>query len=351
MWMTGSFEMPCKNACFCTEKVKRKKMATVIQAAKTRLPQLLQTSLHGNIGVRAASTLDISGVYPPIPTPFNADESIAYDKLEFNINKWNTIPLRGYVVQGSNGECAFLTAEERVEMVRRVKKMVPQEKLIIAGSGCESTSGTIDMTQRMAEAGAAAVMVVTPCFYKANMTNEAMIAHFTKVADTSPVPVILYSVPGNTGLDLSPEVIVKLASHPNIIGLKDSGGDVSKLGLVAFRTKEKGFQILSGSAGFLMPAYSVGCVGGVCGLANILGQELCTLVELFKAGKMKEAEALQQRLVGPNASVTKQLGVPGLKAAMDDLGYYGGPTRLPMLPLTESQLTAQRNVFKESGYM
>lgn len=325
------------------------------------VPRLLQrmnncaraspSSVHNQGGVRAASTLDISGIYPPITTPFNVDESVAYDKLQSNFDKWKKIPFRGYVVQGSNGEYAFLTSEERVEMVKRVKEMVPKDKLIIAGSGCESTTATIEMTEKMAKAGADAVMVVTPCYYKANMTNDAMVAHYTKVADASPVPVILYSVPGNTGLDLSPEVIVKLSSHPNIIGLKESGGDVSKLGLLAHRTKDQDFQLLAGSAGFLMPAYAVGCVGGVCALANALGQEVCRLAELFNTGHIKEAQSLQQRLVAPNASVTKQLGVPGLKAAMDDLGYYGGPTRLPMLPLTQAQLDSQRQVFKASGFM
>ncbi|XP_076436529.1 4-hydroxy-2-oxoglutarate aldolase, mitochondrial-like [Babylonia areolata] len=308
-------------------------------------------SLHFHSGVRAASTLDISGIYPPVTTPFRADETIAYDKLQSNIDKWNKIPFRGYVVQGSNGEYAFLTSEERVEMVKRVKEMVPAGKLLIAGSGCESTSATIAMTEKMAEAGVDAVMVVTPCYYKANMTGDAMLAHYTKVADSSPVPVILYNVPVNTGLDLAPEVIVKLASHPNIIGLKESGGDVSKMGNLAHRTKGEDFQLLAGSAGYLLPAYSVGCVGGVCALADALGEEVCRLAELYSAGNLKEAQSLQQRLVAPNAAVTRQLGVAGLKAVMDDLGYYGGPTRLPMLPLTQSQRDSLRQVFQASGFM
>lgn len=313
-------------------------------APRSPLPLYLQT------GVRAAS-LDISGIFPPIPTPFNADESVAYDKLQFNISKWNNIPLRGYVVQGSNGEYAYLSTEERVEMVKRVKEMAPKDKLLIAGSGCESTKATITMTERMAEAGADAVMVVTPCYYKANMTNDAMVAHYTKVADASPVPVILYSVPANTGLDLSPDVVVKLSSHPNIIGLKESGGDVSKLGALAFRTKGEDFQLLAGSAGFLLPAYAVGCVGGVCALANVLGEEVCRLADLYHSGQQSEAKILQQRLVAPNATVTRLFGVPGLKNAMDELGYYGGPTRLPMLPLTPDQGDILRQVFQQSGFM
>ncbi|KAK7479296.1 hypothetical protein BaRGS_00029466 [Batillaria attramentaria] len=301
--------------------------------------------------VTRSSSLDVSGIFPPIPTPFNADESIAYDQLESNISKWNSIPLKGYVVQGSNGEYAFLTSEERVELVRRVREMTPKNKLLIAGSGCESTKQTIEMTEKMAAAGAQAVMVVTPCYYKTSMTNEAMITHYTKVADASPVPVILYSVPGNTGLDLSPQVVVQLASHPNIIGLKESGGDVAKIGWIAFKTRSLGFQILAGSAGFLLPAYTVGSVGAVCALANVLGKEVCQLEALYKKGDLEAAEVLQQKLVGPNTCVTKRFGVPGLKAAMDQLGYHGGRTRLPMLPLSESDVAIVRQVFRESGYM
>ncbi|ESO82620.1 hypothetical protein LOTGIDRAFT_211287 [Lottia gigantea] len=302
----------------------------------------------GGVGV---SELDISGIYPPIPTPFHPDESIAYDQLENNFNIWNKIPLKGYVVEGSNGEYTYLSPDERVEVVSKAVKLADKDKLIIAGSGCESTRDTIEMTRKMADAGADAVLVVTPCYFKGRMTNESLIQHYTRVADTSSIPVILYSVPANTGIDLSPEVIVHLAPHPNIIGMKDSAGDITKLASLVFKTKNKNFQVLAGSAGFLLPAYTVGCVGGVCALANILGKELCQLVDLFHAGRYQEALDLQYRCIAPNSAITKQYGVAGLKKAMEWFGYYGGPTRSPLLPVSQAEEKVIRNSFTQNNFL
>lgn len=300
--------------------------------------------------IATAKSLDISGVYPPISTPFDSHENIAYDKLEANLRVWNEAPFRGYVVQGSNGEYVYLSTEERVEMVKRVRQLVPKEKLILAGSGCESTRDTIQLSKKMADAGANAVLVTTPCFYKSGMTNEAMVAHYTKVADESLVPVILYSVPSNTGIDLAPEAVIKLSSHPNIVGLKDSGGDIGKIGNLIFKTKGIGFQILAGSASFLYPAVALGSVGGVCALANVLPQEVCQLYELCRYGNHEDAQALQQRLISPNAAVTRRFGVPGLKLAMDWFGFYGGPTRSPLQALTQEEAATLKRMFTDSGF-
>lgn len=299
----------------------------------------------------AVRNMDISGIYPPIATPFNGDETIAYDKLQHNMDKWNKIPLRGYVVLGSNGESVYLTIDERVEFVRRAAEMAGKDKLIIAGAGCESTRETISLGKKMAEAGAKALLIVTPCFYKGMMTNEALISHYTKVADASPVPIILYSVPGNTTIDLPAEVAVQLSAHPNIVGIKDSGGNVAKLGQIVYKTQNNNFQVLAGSASFLLGAYTVGCVGGICGLANIMGQECCDLEQLFKQGKMEEAKALQHRLIGPNIGVTAKFGVPGLKTAMEWFGYAGGPTRSPLQPLSKTNAEVLKKIFQDTGFL
>ncbi|XP_060557304.1 4-hydroxy-2-oxoglutarate aldolase, mitochondrial-like [Ruditapes philippinarum] len=299
----------------------------------------------------AASKMDISGIYPPIVTPFNADETIAYDKLQQNMEKWNKIPFRGYVVQGSNGEYVFLREDERIDLVRRVSEMAGKDKLIIAGAGCESTRDTIAMCEKMAKVGAEAVLVVTPSYYKSLMSNAALISHYTKVADASPVPVILYSVPGNTAIDLAPEVVIQLSSHPNIAGVKDSGGDIAKIGYMVHATKGNDFQVLSGSASFLLASYTLGGVGGVLALANILGEQCCDVEKLFKAGKMEEAKLLQHRLIDPNIMVTKKLGVPGLKRAMEMLGYYGGPSRSPLQPITKQNEEALRTVLTNEGFL
>lgn len=295
------------------------------------------------------SSLDLSGIFPPIVTPFADNEEVNYDKLKDNFSKWNEMTFSGYVVQGSNGEYAYMRAEEKIDLVCKVRELAPKGKLILAGSGCEATRDTIEMTSEMAEAGADAALVVTPSFYKSGMTAEALENHFTKVADSSPIPVVLYSVPANTGIDLPAECIIKLSSHPNIIALKDSGGDITKIGYVIHKTAGNNFQVLAGSASFLLASYCLGAVGGVCALANVLGREVCKLHELHKHGKMEEAKLLQHKLILPNTAVTKTFGVPGLKKSMEFFGFYGGPTRSPLLPLKESQEAELRQIFKLFG--
>ncbi|XP_068451814.1 4-hydroxy-2-oxoglutarate aldolase, mitochondrial [Clinocottus analis] len=299
----------------------------------------------------ATRLLDLSGIYPPIATPFTREEDVDYGSLEANLRKYNEIPFRGLVVQGSNGEYPYLTEEERVQVVKMVRGSMPAEKLLMAGSGCESTRASVQLTEKMAAAGADAVLVVTPCFYKGKMDSRALIQHFTKVADRSPVPVVLYSVPANTGLELPLDAVVTLAQHPNIVGLKDSGGDISRIGLIVHKTQTEDFQVLAGSAGFLMAAYSVGAVGGVCALANVLGREVCELQSLCVSGRWEEARGLQQRLIEPNAAVTRRLGVPGLKQAMEWFGLRGGACRSPLQKLTEAETLQLRRDFTCSGWM
>ncbi|XP_063056701.1 4-hydroxy-2-oxoglutarate aldolase, mitochondrial [Engraulis encrasicolus] len=295
--------------------------------------------------------LDIAGIYPPIATPFTEKEEVDYDKLDANIEKYSKIPFRGLVVQGSNGEYPYLTAEERLEVVRRVRRILPKGMLLMAGSGCESTRATVQMTEGMAHSGADAVLVVTPCFYRGRMTSPALIHHYTQVADASPVPVVLYSVPANTGLELPLDAIIKLSQHPNIVGLKDSGGDVTRIGLAVHKTKLEDFKVLAGSAGFLMPAYSVGAVGGVCALANVLGEEVCELARLCMLGQWETARELQHRLIEPNAAVTRKYGVAALKQAMAWFGFHGGASRSPLMPLSPAELEQLRLDFTSNNWL
>ncbi|XP_061840278.1 4-hydroxy-2-oxoglutarate aldolase, mitochondrial [Nerophis lumbriciformis] len=311
----------------------------------------VRTWSRRNHGVAASARLDLSGIYPPIATPFTAQEDVDYDKLDQNLLKYAKIPFKGLVVQGSNGEYPYLTEEERVEVVRRVRRSLPADKLLLAGSGCESSRATLRLTEKMAAAGADAALVVTPCFYKGKMDSHALVQHFTKVADGSAVPVVLYSVPANTGLELPVDAVVHLAQHPNIAGLKDSGGDISRMALMVHKTKSHHFQVLAGSAGFLMAAYCVGAVGGVCALANVLGQQVCDLERLCTSGRWDEARELQGRLVEPNAAVTRKLGVPALKQAMDWFGFHGGVCRSPLQPLDHEQTEQLRRDFSSNGWM
>ncbi|XP_023676040.1 4-hydroxy-2-oxoglutarate aldolase, mitochondrial [Paramormyrops kingsleyae] len=303
------------------------------------------------VACSSAPERGVGGIYPPIATPFTPTEEVDYEKLEENVQKYAKIPFRGLVVQGSNGEFPYLTVEERVEVVRHVRRALPKDKLVMAGSGCESTQATVRMSESMAQAGADAVLVVTPCFYRGRMDSRALIRHYTQVADSSPVPVVLYSVPANTGLELPVEAVVALSQHPNIVGLKDSGGDITRMALIAHKTRGSGLQLLAGSAGFLLAAYAVGAVGGVCALANVLGPQLCQLEQLCLSGSWEEARELQGRLIEPNAAVTRKFGVAALKQAMGWFGYHGGECRSPLRPLSEAEAKLLRKDFTSSGWL
>ncbi|KFO09607.1 hypothetical protein N312_06119, partial [Balearica regulorum gibbericeps] len=225
--------------------------------------------------------LDLRGIFPPLATPFSPTQEVDYARLEGNLCRYASIPFRA----GGAGFLPYLAPRERLELVSCVRRALPKDRLLLAGSGCESTQATIELTVSMAEAGADVALVVTPCYYRGAMTSAALVQHYTlprcpQVADASPIPVVLYSVPANTGLDLSLEAVLTLAQHPNIVGIKDSGGDITRMGLMVHKTRQEDFQVLAGSAGFLLASYALGASGGVCALANVLGAPLCQLDRL-----------------------------------------------------------------------
>jgi len=289
--------------------------------------------------------LDISGLFPPIPTPFSSDGAVDYSLLGRNLSVWNKFALAGYVVQGSNGEVVYLSEDERVEVVRAVRKNT--SKLIIAGAGCESTIQTIRLCKRMAEAGANAVLVINPHYYKKGMQSAKVITnHFRQVADASPIPVVLYNMPANTGIEIPNSCIIELSSHPNIIGMKDSGGKIAKMAYIM--NECPGFQCLAGSASFLAPAMCLGAVGGVCALANIAPQKVLDMMSMVQRGDIKQAMALQKTLVEPNTAVTAGFGIPGLKAALDYLGMNGGYLRSPLMPLPADKVQKLRQILAKA---
>ncbi|NXE03577.1 HOGA1 protein, partial [Lophotis ruficrista] len=296
-------------------------------------------------------TLDLRGIFPPLATPFSPTQEVDYAQLEGNLRHYANIPFRGLVVLGSNGEYPYLAPQERLEVVSCVRRALPRDRLLLAGSGCESTQATIELTVSMAEAGADVALVVTPCYYRGAMTSTALVQHYTQVADASPIPVVLYSVPANTGLDLPLEAVLALAQHPNIVGIKDSGGDITRVGLMVHKTRQEDFQVLAGSAGFLLASYALGASGGICALANVLGAPLCQLDHLCREGRWQEARDLQYRLIEPNAAVTRRFGIPGLKKAMEWFGYYGGPCRAPLAPLSAPQVEELRSTFSTNGWL
>jgi 4-hydroxy-2-oxoglutarate aldolase len=294
--------------------------------------------------------ISLSGVFPPITTPFDAEGNVAYDALVENLERWNQYDLAGYIVLGSNGEAVYLTEDEKRRVWEIARQAIPADKLMIAGTGLEATCQTITLTGWAAEAGADAALVLTPHYYGGRMTPDSLVRYYHEVAEASPIPVVLYNVPKFTHVDMDAATIARAASHPNIFGIKDSGGNVIKLADTV-RLAGPDFQVLAGSAGFFFAGLSLGAVGGVMALANVAPQECIDIYQLFEEGRWDEAADLQRRMVPVNAAVTARFGIPGLKAALDMLGYYGGPVRPPLLVLTESECQTLRDILEVGGLL
>jgi len=289
------------------------------------------------------SKLDLRGIFPPIPTPFDGAGKIDSGALRTNLEFLSTFDLRGYVVLGSNGEAVHLSMEERAHLLELTRTFIPDNRLLIAGTGCSSTSETIELSSRAAGIGVDAALVLPPHYYKGRMTTEALTRHFHAVADACSIPLIVYNMPACTGMDMNGETIAAIAEHPSIVGLKDSGGDITKLGTLHQQLGDE-FQVLAGSAGFLLPALSVGAVGGVLALANIAPAQCLAIQELSLAGDWEQAREIQVRLIEANAAVTRRWGVAGLKAAMNLLGLNGGSVRAPLLDLEEPEIGRLKSV-------
>ncbi len=296
------------------------------------------------------ATLSLRGVFPPIPTPFDAQGEVAYGALRENLARWNQYDLTGYVVLGSNGEAVYLDWEEKLQVLRTVREAIPSGKRLIAGVDCESTREAVRFVQAAADVGADAALVVTPHYYTNRMTSESLVRHYHAVAEASPIPILIYNVPAYTHLDIDAAAVARAAEHPRVIGMKESGGNVVKMGDVV-RLAPAGFQLLAGSAGFFLAGLTVGAVGGIMALANIAPRELLDLYRLFHEGRMEEAAALQRRMIPANTAVTSRFGVAGVKAALDMLGYYGGPVRAPLLDLRDDERQALRAILTEAGIL
>jgi 4-hydroxy-2-oxoglutarate aldolase len=296
------------------------------------------------------SAISLKGIFTPLATPFDEEGEFAPEKLVSNINKLNQTGLSGYVVLGSNGEYVYLSEKEKIEVLKIARQVIPKQKLMIAGTGCESTRNTIALTLQAAQIGADAAIIVNPSYYKSEMTVPVLAAHYQKIADVSPIPVIIYNFPPGTSIDLSAELLVRLSHHPNIIGVKDTGGIMPKMG-ETIRQVASGFQVLAGSASFLFPSLAIGAVGGVLALGNIAPSECLEIYRLFGAGDIENGRALHLRMLPINAAVTTRFGVSGLKAAMEMLGYQGGLPRSPLLPLPEPQKQELYTILKTGGLL
>ena len=356
----------------------------------------------------------LHGIFPPITTPFYPEGRVYLKKLEHNVERYSKTPIAGITVLGSTGEAIALSDDERREVLNSARASCAPNKVLIAGTGAESALETLRLTEYAAALGYDAALVRTPFFYKPQLKPANILAFYRTVADNSPIPVLIYSVPVFTGYDMPPDLVIELANHPNIIGIKESGGDAEKIRrmvegtkhikrsatvtavfsavtprmlkaaqpelgesgeLVSIgalsgegksnpvregdqvrtgiprpaeprsasapvssslktRQKEVGFQILAGTAQRLLPALEAGAVGAVLAFATPAPTACYEIFTAWKEGDAKLAQEKQERVSAGAIRIASELGIPALKYALDLNGYYGGPPRLPLLPLT-----------------
>jgi len=280
--------------------------------------------------------VNFSGVFAALTTPFAHDGSVSLSDLKHNVQRYNQTDLAGYVALGSTGEAVLLTRAEMDGILATVKESAAKEKKLLAGAGAESTAETIERTKRAAEFEYDAVLVKTPYYYKPAYKPEVLIEHFRRVADESPIPVMLYSIPQFTGIALGAAEVAALAEHPNIIGIKDSSGNVQGVAEIVAVTPPA-FQILVGSAASVYPSMTIGARGAILALACALPEKCVALFELFRQGHHEKARELQAILVRASKLMVSELGIAGVKYAMDQRGYRGGIPRPPLLPLHHEQ--------------
>ena len=278
-------------------------------------------------------SLALEGVFIALTSPFDG-ESVSAERMRQNVSKHNRVDLAGYLALGSTGESVLLSDGESEALVEAVLEAARPGRRVLVGTARESTRATVEFTRRVGRAGVAAALVRPPSYYKGMMTREALKAHFLAVAEASPVPIILYNMPQNTGISLEPRLVVDLAPHPNIVGLKESSGSLAFLAEVV-REVPPDFRYFLGSGQVVLPGLEMGASGAILAVANAAPETCAEIFRLFKAGQSDAARKLQLALVPLNKAVTETFGIAGLKHALDFRGFYGGPTRPPLLPLDD----------------
>ncbi|HJQ27299.1 MAG TPA: 4-hydroxy-tetrahydrodipicolinate synthase [Blastocatellia bacterium] len=292
--------------------------------------------------------LHCNGILPPLTTPFDEQGRVDFAALRRNIARYNEAGLAGYVALGSNGEAIHLSREEQTEVIETIKQAARPDHTVIAGVNEFSTHAAIAATQRAADVGADAALVITPYFYKSRMTQAALSEHFIAVAEASPLPVFIYNVPQNTGVTIEPATIARLAEHANIAGVKDSAGNFAALA-ETIRLAPADLQVMIGNGGILYPSLLMGASGAILAVACAAPRACVELYEALRAGDGARARDLQNRLAPLSHIVTAGLGVAALKAAMALNGFVGGQPRAPLAPLSEPERERVRAVMRDTG--
>ena len=290
----------------------------------------------------------ITGVIPPMITPFTQNGGLDLTAHAANVLRWNKAGLRGYLVLGSNSEAVYLNEREKLRLIEQTRENASPGRLILAGTGMEATRETIHLTREAAKAGAHAALIITPAFYRSQMKDEAQIRHFQAIADASPIPVLIYNVTKYTGVNLSPRAVEVLSQHPNIVGMKDSSGSIPQM-VQYQKAAAEGFNLLVGTASAWYPALTLGVTGAIMALANCAPEHCVRVQQSFDAGRKTEAEELYRRLFPVNQAVTATYGIAGLKYACTLRGYQGGYVRSPLPELSGQEQEEVKVILEKAG--
>jgi 4-hydroxy-2-oxoglutarate aldolase len=296
--------------------------------------------------------LSLRGTFLPVTTPFDpVTGDVDVVAFRANLRHWFGSPIRGVLIAGSTGESVLLDVDERVALVEAAADVVPEDALVIAGTGLESTRGTIELTRRAAEAGAGAVLVQPPAFFRGAMTPEALARHYKELADASPVPVLIYQVPLRLStIELPTGLIGELSKHPNIVGIKDSRGQLDLVGELVQQSAED-FQVLVGSGALLYAALETGAVGGIVAVGLLATAEAAEISVAFAEDRLEDAGRLQERIAPVHKEIVAGMGVPGVKAALDLLGMQGGRPRPPLAPAPDSKVREVRGILESADLL
>jgi 4-hydroxy-2-oxoglutarate aldolase len=277
--------------------------------------------------------VNLRSVFPPMPTPFRGGE-VDTGAIRSNVRKWITAGLGGIVALGTNGEAPLLDDDESTRVIEAVRAEVPRDRVLIAGAGHESTRATVAAARRLAAAGADAVLVKTPYTYRNHVPIAGLIAHYTSVADASPVPVLLYNFPASTGVNLAPETVGTLARHPNIVGMKETSTDGAQFADLGAAVSDD-FTILCGAAPGVFAALCAGAKGAITAIAAVMPGPCLEMLDHIRAGRYDAALTIQHRITPLARAVTTGFGIPGLKAALEMAGFSCGDPRPPLMPLAD----------------
>ena len=289
----------------------------------------------------------ISGIFPALTTPFEKGE-LSESQLKSNMEKFESIKLSGYLVLGSTGESVLMNDGERLKAIETVRASASEGKTVIAGTGMQSTRGTIEFTNLAADVGADYALVITPFYFKKQMTAQNLENYYREVAEKSRIPILMYNVPKFTGLDLPIKAIISLADHPNIVGLKDSSGDIALL-TELIRACPTEFIILQGSGSVLFTSLMLGAQGGILALSNFAPAETVEIFQMVNAGDPERGREIQMRLITLNEKIVNTFGVPGIKCALDLVGYFGGHPRPPLQPVDQEMKETIRHLIEDAG--